>query len=333
MHAGGHDGLAGLQPARHQQHVVAWRAHRHRHGLHRLRCGVVQPDHIFALILEQRAHRHPHAHAAAIATAAGPHKGGRCGHAKFEFRRWIRYRNLDGVRACDRVGCRRNLAHLGRNAARLIGPQLHAHLRRFAQRIHLILGNADHDFLLCRLRHAHHRLACGHHLSDFGVDPGHYAIGVGFKRGITGLIHLVAIAGPGLLVAGLRGVIVGLMALLLRRADKALGEQFGVALEISRGQIAIGLGRRQLRLGRLLGKSQICRVQPRKHLAFLDGGANVHEPGDDLARYAEAQARFDARAYVAGEFRGAGALLAGHCHGPHRAHLGRLGCLLAAAGQ
>ena len=106
----------------------------------------------------------------------------------------------------------------------------------------------------------------------------------------------------------------GLVQLRLRRlqrgfapfefgpADEVLLAQRRVALEVGRGEVAIGGRGRKLGARRVGRQLVVARIELGEHLARLDALAEFGLAPDDLAGHAEAQARFDAWAHLAGEF-------------------------------
>ena len=148
-------------------------------------------------------------------------------------------------------------------------------------------------------------------------------IASGHQRSVVGLVALHGRLRLGLNQLGLRGLERGFAALQLGAADEVLVFELFVALEVSRRQIAVGLGRSDLGPGGIGGQLVVLRIELRQHLAGLHTLAQLGLALDDLAADPKAQPGLDLRPDLTGILVGGGKR-----GGAHRDHLDRTNRLL-----
>ncbi len=166
-----------------------------------------------------------------------------------------------------------------------------------------VFGHREHHVARPVLGDPHDRRAGRDHLAGLGVDAGDHAGGIGHEPRVLRLVALRGRLGPGLFERGFGGLQRGRAPVELGAADEVLRLERGKALVIRRRQIPLGLRRCHLGTRRVRGQLVVARIDLRQHLAGLHALSEFRLPLDDLARHAEAQARFDAGAHFAGIFR------------------------------
>jgi hypothetical protein len=199
-----------------------------------------------------------------------------------------------------------------------VRPQAHRHVVHAAQVADLVFRHADDHFHLVRAGDAHDRRAGLHHLPRFGVYARHDAVAIRDEVGITRLVRLLTQLRARRRDVGGASAGRGLLLVEHGLADEVLGAQILVAFQLGAGQFRIRLGGAQagLRLG--LAEAQVLRVELHQHLSACYLRADFYLACTDLAADAKAQARFVARAHVAGQFRDVGAAAGRHRQRAHR---------------
>ncbi len=191
------------------------------------------------------------------------------------------------------------------------GPQSHADVGRVPQQRELLFRNADHHFLLCRLREADHRLTGADDLADLRVDRGHDGVVRGAQHRVPGLVAGHPRVGCGLRIAGLGGIEAGFATVELGLADEAFRLQVLEPLVVGALLVAIDLCRCARRFRRLGGQAIVLRVDGGERLSLLHRLADLDQALRHAATHLETGAGFDARPDFAGEL--------GHCAGRPRA--------------
>jgi hypothetical protein len=209
-------------------------------------------------------------------------------------------RDLDRVRARDRVGAGRHFAHLALQLA-AARPAAHRDGRAGLDERGAVLGHREHHVARAVLRDAHDRRAGLHHLARLRLDGGDDTGHVGHQRRVVGLVALRGELRLRLFELGLRGLPGGFAALELGAADEVLLAQLGVALQVGGGKVTVGERGGLLGARGVGGELVVLRVELGQHLAGLHALAELGLAARDLARHAEAEPRLHARAHLGRE--------------------------------
>jgi hypothetical protein len=295
MHAGGHDPLAGFQPAPHDPAVVAVGRHLDVTQRHFQALRIDHENLGVRRLVQQRRTGKPRGRNGAGGDA------GENGRAEAECDRWIFQRDLDPPRPRHGVGLRRDFAHLSFDADRRIELQGDDEGLADGQRFGNSVGGVDHRVATRGFGDGDDGLARLDHLADFSAGGRHHAFIVRLEFGIGQLLSGLHDIGLGLDHGGLGGG-AGLLGGIERRlGDGSFFEQRRLPGFVGHGVLIFRAGARQGGQGRARRHLQRKGIDGGEQLPRHDRVAGLDRPRDHPPRHPEGEGALHLRLHRAGQ--------------------------------